>query len=201
MLRTLITSAAVTAAALGVFGWGTDGFSAFTAEAARRAEVLRQPRPIPEVALEDQNGRAFTLADYRGRQLALEFIYVRCDSVCRSLGAAFRQLSEALPAGALGRDIALLSISFDPRNDDVAALRDWARRQGADGAHWRVARPRDAAQTAALLHAFGVVVVPDGMGGYEHNAAIHLLDRGGRLVRISDIETPAEFIAALGSQP
>ena len=37
----------------------------------------------------------------------------------------------------------------------------------------RVARPRDARQTAALLQAFGEVAVPDGLGGYEHNAAIH----------------------------
>jgi len=201
VIRALIASVVVTLAATGVFSWATDGFSAFTAETARRVEVLRHPRPIPPVVLEDQNGRAFTLADYRGRQLALEFIYVRCDSVCRSLGAAFRQLSEALPAGVLGRDIALLSISFDPRNDDLAALREWAGKQGADGEHWRVARPRDAGQTAALLQAFGVVVVPDGLGGYEHNAAIHLLGRDGRLVRISDIEAPRDFIAALAPQP
>ena len=201
MIRALIASFAVTIAATGVFSWATDGFRAFTAESARRVEVLRHPRPIPPLVFEDQQGRAFTLADFRGRQLALEFIYVRCDSVCRSLGAAFKQISDTLPAGALGRDIALLSISFDPLNDDVAALREWAARQGADGEHWRVARPRDPAQTAALLHAFGVVVIPDGLGGYEHNAAIHLLDRSGRLVRISDIEAPRDFIAAPALAP
>ena len=82
-------------------------------------------------------------------------------------------------------------------NDDVAALREWATRHGADGQRWRVARPRDPPRTAALLSAFGVVAVPDGLGGYEHNAAIHLLDDAGRLVRISDIEAPQAFIAAL----
>ncbi len=201
MIRALIASVAVILAATAVFSWATDGFRAFTAETARRVEVLRHPRPIPQVVLEDQHGRPFTLADYRGRQLALEFIYVRCDSVCRSLGAAFKQIGDSLPAGALGREVALLSISFDPLNDDLAALREWAARQGADGERWRVARPRDPSQTAELLHAFGVVVVPDGLGGYEHNAAIHLLDRSGRLVRISDIEAPRDFIAALAPQP
>ena len=198
MIRTLLATLAVVAAALGVFGWGTDGFTAFTGETARRVAVLRTPRALPLVVLQDQHGRDFTLADYRGRQVALQFIYVRCDSVCRSLGAAFQQISDALPAGG---DLALLSISFDPLNDDLPALREWAARQGADGERWRVARPRDAAQTAALLHAFGVIAIPDGLGGYEHNAAIHLLDRDGRLVRISDIEAPAEFIAALEQQP
>ena len=84
MIRTWLATLAVLVTALGVFGWATDGFSAFTAEAARRAAVLRQPRPIPPVMLEDQHGRSFTLADYRGRPLEVEFIYVRCDSVCRT---------------------------------------------------------------------------------------------------------------------
>ena len=53
----------------------------------------------------------------------------------------------------------------------------------------------------ALLSAFGAVAVPDGLGGYEHNAAIHLLDDAGRLVRISDIEAPQAFIAALERLP
>lgn len=200
MIRTWLATLAVLVTALGVFGWATDGFSAFTAEAARRAAVLRQPRPIPPVMLEDQHGRSFTLADYRGRPLAVEFIYVRCDSVCRSLGAAFRQIRDALPTTGAGGP-ALLSISFDPLNDDVAALREWATRHGADGQRWRVARPRDPPRTAALLSAFGVVAVPDGLGGYEHNAAIHLLDDAGRLVRISDIEAPQAFIAALERLP
>lgn len=199
--RPLIATLAVCAAALAVFAWGTDGFSAFTAEAARRQQVLRQPRPVPAVVLQDQSGRTFTLADLRGRQVALEFIYVRCQSLCRSLGAAFAQIRASLEDGAAGRDLVLLSISFDPRSDDVAALRAWAAREGADGERWRVARPLDARQTGALLEAFGVVVLPDGLGGFEHNAAIHLLDRAGRLVRISDIEAPQDFVAALAPPP
>jgi protein SCO1/2 len=32
-----------------------------------------------------------------------------------------------------------------------------------------------------LLASLGVVVVPDGQGGFVHNGAIHLLDERGRL--------------------
>ena len=145
MIRTWLATLAVLVTALGVFGWATDGFSAFTAEAARRAAVLRQPRPIPPVMLEDQHGRSFTLADYRGRPLAVEFIYVRCDSVCRSLGAAFQQIRDALPTTGAGGP-ALLSISFDPLNDDVAALREWATQHVADSQ--RCCRP--SARTRAM---------------------------------------------------
>lgn len=188
-------AATLLAACLGssLFWWGTDGFDAFTAEGARRAAILRSPRTLPAVALEDQDGRPFGLEDYRGRLLAVEFIYTRCTTLCRSLGMAFRQIRDSVPEEVLGRDFALLSISFDPQHDDLASLAAYGRSYGADGTHWRIARLRDEAQLPALLAAFGVVVIPDRLGGYEHNAAIHLLDRGGKLALISDLEEPLPF--------
>lgn len=201
MIRTLGASLLVALVALAVFTWATDGWRAYTSETARRERVLRDPRPLPALALQDQDGRLFELDDYRGRTLAVEFIYTRCPSVCRSLGTTFRQIRDATVPRRLGSDFALLSISFDPAHDDVPALAAWAAAHGADGVHWRVARVRDAARLAPLLDAFGVVVIPDGLGGYEHNAAIHVLDRTGRLARIEDIDAPQRFLARVGVQP
>ncbi len=201
MTRALGASLLVALAALAVFAWGTDGFRAFTAETARRETVLRHPRALPSVMLEDQDGRRFGLDAYRGRLVAVEFIYTRCETICRSLGGAFRQIRDTVAPARFERDFALLSISFDPQHDDRAALAAWARAHGADGQHWRVARVAEPAQVAPLLAAFGVVAVADGLGGYEHNAAIHLLDRNGRLARIDDIEAPHRFLALAGLQP
>lgn len=200
MSRTLNISVLVTLIALAVYWWGTDGFRAYTAETARRERVLLDPRPLPAVTLEDQDGRRFGFEDYRGRLVAVEFIYTRCETICRSLGTAFRQIRDNVPAERLGRDFALLTVSFDPQ-DDRAALQRYARAHGADGTHWRIARVPNAAAIRALLDAFGVIALPDGLGGYEHNAAIHLLDRDGRLVRISDIEEPRSFIVTAGLAP
>ncbi|MBW7902757.1 MAG: SCO family protein [Rhodocyclaceae bacterium] len=195
--RDLATTAAIALLGVAVLSWGSDGFTAFTAEAARRRQVLAEPRPLPAVGLEDQDGRRFSFADYAGRLLAVEFVYTRCDTVCYSLGAAFKQIRESVPAHRLGRDFALLSVSFDPVRDDPPRLREYAGRFGADGVHWRIARPADAGELAALLAAFGVVVVPDGLGGFEHNAAIHLVGRDGRLRRIADLDAVDAFVAGL----
>lgn len=195
--RSVAVTALVTVLGSGAFWWGTDGFTAFTAETARRADILRAPRPLPAAVLEDQDGRVFSLDDYRGRLLAVEFIYTRCTTICNSLGMAFRQIRDRVPAEALGRDVALLSISFDPERDDPASLRGYGIAHGADGEHWRLARVRDAAQLRALLEAFGVVVIADRFGGFEHNAAIHLVGRDGRLVEISDLDVPLQFAAKL----
>ena len=56
----------------------------------------------------------------------------------------------------------------------------------ADPVVWQLARVPDIAQNALLLHRLGVVVVPDGRGDYEHNAALLVVDDQGRLVRIFD---------------
>ena len=195
----LIAGGLVALLGFGVFWSATDGFTAFTAETSRRAEILRSPRSLPAVALEDQDGRRFSLQDYQGRLLAVEFIYTRCTTICRSLGMAFRQVRERLPAQALGHEVALLSISFDAARDDPASLKAYGQAFGADGAHWRIARIHSPAEVAPLLAAFGVVVIPDGMGGFEHNAAIHLLGRDGKLTQISDIDQPVEFADRIAS--
>lgn len=191
--RSLVIGTLVTVLGIGVLWRGTDGFAAFTAETARRTALLRAPRPIPEVVLEDQDGRLFGLQDYRGRLLAVEFIYTRCTTVCRNLGMAFKQIRDHVPQQALGRDFALLSISFDTEMDTPRHLKAYGDAYGADGKRWRVARVRNSAQLQPLLDAFGIIVIPDGLGGFEHNAAIHLLGRDGKLAQISDINEPLPF--------
>ncbi len=193
------TTTLVTVLATGAWWWSTDGFSAFTAESARRVDILRAPRPLPDAVLEDQDGRPFHLQDYRGRLLAVEFIYTRCATVCRSLGDAFRQIRDRVPPDSLGHDIVLLSISFDPERDDPASLKGYGLSHGADGTNWRIAWVPDAAQLKTLLDAFGIVAIADGMGGFEHNAAIHLVGRDSRLIEISDLDAPIPFARKLAA--
>jgi protein SCO1 len=199
--RSVVATVLMAVLGIGALWHSTDGFAAFTAEAARRAEILRSPRLLPAAVLEDQDGRTFSLQDYRGKLLAVEFIYTRCSTICRSLGMAFKQIRDHVPQAMLGSDFALLSISFDPTRDDSSSLKAYGDAHGADSRHWRIARVRNAADLQQLLDAFGVVVIPDGLGGFEHNAAIHLLDRNGRLGLISDIDEPVLFADRIAQWP
>jgi len=170
----------------------TDGFRAFTTESARRLAVVRAPRPLPDVLLEDQRGLPFRLEGLEGQPLLVEFVYTRCTSYCVALGTAFQRMRRALVREHL--PVRLLSISFDPRHDDLGRLREYAARYGARAPRWRVARPVHPDSLPALLRAFGVKVIGDGLGGFTHNAAIMLVDRQGRLARIYDWDAPAAAI-------
>ncbi|MGB6654307.1 MAG: SCO family protein [Xanthobacteraceae bacterium] len=178
----------------------TDGFRAITSAGARQLAVERQPLALPDVRLRDQSGRGFSLLDYRGRPLLVDFIYTRCPTLCSARGDDFRRIMEL--ANDAGARIDLLSISFDSENDDSAALRLYADRYGAAAPRWRIAAPSDARGLAMLLQSFGVVVIPDGMGGFIHNSAVYVVDGRGRLVRILDPDAPAQiFAGALQAVP
>ena len=84
----------------------------------------------------------------------------------------------------------LLTLSFDPVRDQPAVLRAYARTLRADPALWTFATVADPARLRSLLDAFGIVVLPDGLGGYSHNAALFLVDGRGRLAAAYDVERP-----------
>lgn len=181
-MRSLLSVLAVVVVAVATFWSATEGFRVFTTEGARRLAVEQAPHQLPAVTLEDQDGRLFRLDSLRGRLVLVEFIYTRCPTVCSRLGEVFNQLAHALPG------ITLLSISFDIEHDGRDQLKQYAAGHGADGDGWRVVRPTSRQDLKELLVSAGVVVIADGWGGYQHNAAVHLLDRQGRLAGILDFE-------------
>ena len=189
MQRTAFASAALVMLAWWCASGLTQGFQVWTAEGARRLEVAQSPAATPMAWLlgDGLSGESlYSVLARPGRVTIVSFIYTRCPSVCKALGSSFQQLQAAVSAPALHSGIQLLSISFDPAHDDMAQLHRYATLWRADPRHWHVAAVPDAAQLQALLKAWQVVVIPDGLGGYEHNAALLVVDAGGRLVRIFD---------------
>lgn len=174
----------VLATGIAALSWATEGFRVITSEGARALVVERHPRPLPDTVFVDQDGEPFSLSDYRGKEVLVDFIYTRCPTICGVLGNDFKGfLERRKESGALAAP-ALLSISFDAENDTRESLKLYAQRFDAEAPRWRVARPVHRADLDALLHIFGVVVIADGLGGFVHNNAVYLVDARGRLARI-----------------
>lgn len=207
MWRTALSCAAF--AAIGGFsaGWLTEGFEVWTAEGARRRAVALVPVPAPPATL---RGAGLTGLDLRGvlahpgTVTLVSFIYTRCPGVCSVLGSSFQQLQTAIEKFTLPgapQRVQLLSISFDPVHDDVQELHRYAQGWRADPRTWRMAAVPDAAQLQRLLAAWQVVVIADGTAGYEHNAALLVVDDQARLVRIFDDADGAAALAFARSLP
>jgi protein SCO1/2 len=205
--RTLITTLGIALLAFAAAHWLTLGFEVWTAEGARRLAWARRPAVLPDVAVEGPGVAAQPLAALLaqgGGATLVDFVYTRCEAVCAALGGVFQQAQAAVMAVPSAPRMRLLSITFDPVHDDVPALAAYGAHLQADPAVWRFARVADAAQSRLLLNAFGITVVADGHGGFEHNAALLVVDARGRLVRAfdyDDLQGALRFAAALSTTP
>ncbi|NYT62754.1 SCO family protein [Alcaligenaceae bacterium] len=190
-MRGLLAVLMVCCLGIGAIYAQTDGFTVVTTESARRAEVLRHPRAVPDAPLRtvDKAVDAMLLQALRadGRVAIVNFMYTRCFSICLAMGAQFQQLQADIRKQGLGDKIRLLSISFD-LGDTPELLSRYQQRMQADPAIWRSVAVTDLASLATLLDTFGIVVVPAELGQYEHNAAYHIVTPRGRLVRIVDMD-------------
>jgi protein SCO1/2 len=179
---------------------------------ARPAGAVREPQPgdaVPDVELVDQDGRALRLADYRGRALALSFVFTRCPlpDYCPFLMRGFARAHAALVADpSLARRTALLTVSFDVEHDTPAVLRAYGlpfQSSTPPFSHWRLASGR-----LEEIRRLGAAVGLDWSeadGSFTHNLRTAVLDRDGRLRRLfrgndwKPDELTAELKAAAGS--
>jgi protein SCO1 len=183
--------------ALGVIWQLTAGLTIFTSEAWRRADVQTSPRPLPNLRLEDELGEKLELGDLCGRVLVVDFVYTQCPTICKSLGASSSQLARQLAQADETADALVVSISFDPRRDTPARLRAFRSAMEPSPTGWRLLRPTDEDGMESLLRSFGVVAIDDGLGGFDHNAALHVVDRECRVARILDADNLDAAIAAV----
>lgn len=185
-LRTLLVSLILLAAGIGVLAGVTDGFRAFTTETARRIHIREHAPVVPSLPLQTADGGHTSFGALRGRWLLVDFIYTRCLTYCSVQASEFALLQQQLAPRIRAGEIALLSVSFDPEHDNPKALTRYLQMHGVKGRGWLAARPVDSTDLATLMRVFGVVAVPDGLGGFVHNAAIAVVDPQGRLVTIVD---------------
>jgi protein SCO1 len=152
------------------------------------------------IRLIDQNARAFTLRDLRGRPVLLTFVATRCTDACPIANAIFAGLQNDLRRGHV--DARLLTVTLDPRNDTPFVMANTARRLGVDPQRWRFASG-SVADVQRLLHAFNVVVQPNAEGIPDvHSTFVYLLDRDGHLSRSMLLSTTIrqEALAALAAK-
>ncbi len=159
---------------------------------------------LPGVTLVNQDGKKVRLADYRGRALALTFIYTRCPlpDFCPLMMQNFVAVEAALAAEpALHARTGLLSISFDTAHDTPEVLKRYGRSLAGEGpqpfAHWQFASGADA-EIRKLGNALGLEYDPD-TGMWVHNLRTAVIGPDGKLVRVirGNDWKPAELVADL----
>jgi len=186
-LTSTFLSLCVTAAGLTALSAATHGFTVWTTESERRWQALHQPSDLPPFTWRNQDGETRQLDKLSKPIVVLDFIYTRCPTVCQSLGYELKQLQERLRQRQLLSSVQLLSISFDLEHDTSASLASYLKRHHADTNSWEGGVIENSDRLAQLLNQLGILVLPDGKGGFIHNAAFYLV-YGETLVAIYDLD-------------
>jgi protein SCO1/2 len=175
------------------------GAGAAAAQALPPAEALRASQAVvghlaPDSTLLDREGRALTLARYRGKPLLVSFVYTGCFQSCP---IATRALHDAVQKinGALGpQQYQVVSIGFNQPADSPQAMKAFAAQHRIGIANWEFLSV-PATEVEALTRGFGFLyrATP---AGIDHIAQLTLVDAQGRIVRQIYGERPsAEDVA------
>ncbi len=166
------------------------------------ADLLEPGAPIPDVQFTDQAGIRRRLSDWRGRLLAVTFIYTRCPvpDFCPRMNRNFAAVQAALQsdAGLRGR-VQLLSVSIDPEFDSPIVLSEYARQAGADSLVWSFVTG-DPDDIDPFVAGFGVSIIREATAtGIVHNLRTVIISADGRLVTMlrGNEWTSDELVAAL----
>ena len=166
-------------------GLATKGEAAPSTPTSTKASVGAAGLPANSVyqlsvALTDQDGRDFRLADERGKPMLVSMFYSNCQFVCPMLIDTLRDTESKL--GAVEREqLGVLMVSIDPAHDSVAVLKQKAVERAVASPRWAMART-DPASVRKLAAVLGIQYRALPNGEFNHTTALILLDGEGRIV-------------------
>ncbi|MEO6213953.1 MAG: SCO family protein [Vicinamibacterales bacterium] len=165
--------------------------------------MLQPGGTAPDALLIDQDGRARHVSEWRGKTVAVTFVYTRCPlpDFCPLMDRNFAAVQRVVKSdAALAARVHLLSVSFDPDHDTPAVLLEHARRAGADPRIWTwLTGERRTVETFAL--AFGVSTMRDDAPARDivHNLRTAIIGPTGTITSIltGNDWTPEALLAHL----
>jgi protein SCO1/2 len=151
----------------------------------RAASQLPPPvavgQPVPDFTLLSSTKERVKLSDFAGRVVAINFVYTRCalPQFCPRMATTFGVLQKRF-ATVLGRDLQLLTVTFDPQRDTPEVLAAYADGWKADGRGWRFLTG-PVADVRRVCAFFSVDAVVDA-GLTNHVVRTVVVGRDGRLL-------------------
>ena len=138
-------------------------------------------QPVPDFTLIDQTRQNVTFSKLRGKIVAITFLYTSCPlpNYCFRLSNNFALLRKRF-AERMGRDLVLLSITFDPEHDQPEILASYASTWKSDVKGWHfLTGPTPEVQK--VCHMFGMNFWPD-EGLMTHSLHTVIVGRDGKIV-------------------
>ena len=94
--------------------------------------ALSQPRKVPPIALIDEQGKPFSLSQWRGKWVVLAPSLTLCHEVCPMTTGALAQLTNEIRRAGLGGQVVVAEATVDPWRDSPPRLRAYRQLTGAN---------------------------------------------------------------------
>ncbi len=143
--------------------------------------------------LTDHTGKPRTLADFKGKAVALFFGYTHCPDVCPTTMLDLKQTMKLL--GPRADEVQVLFVTLDPARDSQEVLAQFVPSFDKRFIGLRGDEPTIAA-TAATFKIYAKKVEAQGKGGYtlDHSAGMYVFDKLGHIRLYVDYgEKPADI--------
>jgi protein SCO1/2 len=163
------------------------------AQRATQEQPLPKIGPAPNVTLTSQDGSPVSLADLRGKVVAVTFIFTRCTATCPVLTPMMSFVQDRLGSD-FGARIAFVSITVDPERDTPEVLKEYAQAFGANLAGWSFLTG-DPAAIREVTRRYGVYASKSENGDVDHTFLTSIIDRRG-IIRVQYLGVrfdPEEF--------
>jgi len=136
---------------------------------------------VPDFTLIDHTRQPVRLSSLAGKVVVVNFIYTRCalPQFCLRVTNNFGVLQKRF-AKELGRDVVLLTITFDPQRDTPDVLAAYAAQWKPAAKTWHFLTG-PVAEVRKVCALFGVEYFPD-EGLMNHSLRTAVIDRAGTLV-------------------
>jgi protein SCO1/2 len=135
--------------------------------------------PALDFALISQDGVPVALVDFRGKVVAVAFVYTSCPDVCPLLTEKMAQVQDALGPD-FGAKIAFVSITVDPERDTPDVLKQYAQTFDANTGGWSFLTGAPAV-IRDVTRGYGVAVTKTADGQVDHTLLTTLVDKHGTM--------------------
>jgi protein SCO1 len=135
--------------------------------------------PAPPFALTSQDGRPMTLAELRGKVVAVNFIYTGCPDICPLLTEKMALVQDELGPN-LGSKTVFVSITLDPEHDTPEVLREYAQLWGARPEGWTFLTGSPEA-IREVADRWGIFFDKKQDGSVDHTQLTTLVDAEGQM--------------------
>jgi len=145
---------------------------------------------VPDFAFTNQYGETITPATFQNSAYIIDYFFTSCPTICPKVKAQELRLYDKYKNHP---NLALISVSIDPKYDDVDRLHSYASKLGISRSNWHfVTGDKDKIYDNAVGFFHTAMENEESPGGYDHDGKLVLIDHNRHIRGFCDGLIPDE---------